>query len=375
MYILGIGRTKFGVLPESIPEMMYESIYKALNDANMEVKELNAIFVSNFIGDSSYNQAHLSSIASTLLPDTNLPSFRVEAACAGGGVALHLGLNTLHKYKNILVIGVEKMTDLGSMESLRSVCSATDLVLEQKEGLVFPAAGALVSQQYMKKNNVLLKDLNLVALKNHENANLNPYAHFYGKKVTEDMINNSPIICSPLRLFDCSPNSDGAASVIISNEKRNKRAVKVAASEMATGNIHLAIEKDITHFPATRIAGEKAYKAAGITPKEINFAEIHDGFTAMEMSSMEDLKLCKPGKAKELVRNGITKLNGELPINMDGGLKANGHPIGATGIAQVYELVTQLRGEAKKRQVPGNIGLSYTFGALVGSASVHILRG
>jgi len=373
-YINAIGRTKFGNLGKDFPELMYESIYNTFEDSKIRPEEIDAIFVSNYIGEITHNQAHLGAVASSLFPKLNIPVLRVEAACASGGMALFSAINSLNSFKNILVIGIEIMNSIPTKKLIAGIASATDRKLEQDEGLIFPAAGALVTQQFMKKYDVTMDDLALVSLKNHDNANLNEYAHFYSKKITLDLIKTSKIICSPLRLFDCSPISDGAVSLIVSNEKKTNRDIKIRATAAASSHIVLAKDNDLTTFPAVSISAEKAYKQANLLPKDMDMAEIHDGFTVTELIGMEDLMLCKKGESKYYIREGKTELNGEIPVNTDGGLKANGHPIGATGLAQIYEIVTQLRKEAGKRQVDkADVGIAFNFGGLLGTSTVHIL--
>lgn len=374
VYINAIGRTKFGKLGKDFPELMYETIYNTFEDSKTRPEEIDAIFVSNYIGEITHNQAHLGAVASSLFPKLNIPVLRVEAACASGGMALFSAINFLNSFKNILVIGIEIMNSTPIKKLISSISSAADRKLEQDEGLIFPAAGALVTQQFMKKYDVTMDDLALVSLKNHNNANLNEYAHFYSKKVTLDSISTSKIICSPLRLFDCSPISDGAVSLIVSKEKKSDRDIKIRASAAASSHIFLAKDNDLTTFPAVRISAEKAYKQANLLPKDMDIGEVHDGFTVTELIGMEDLMLCKSGESKYYIREGKTELNGEIPINSDGGLKANGHPIGATGLAQIYEIVTQLRKEAGKRQVDkADVGIAFNFGGLLGTSTVHIL--
>lgn len=373
-YIHAIGRTRFGSLGKNFPELIYEAIYNVFEDSKIKPGDIDAIFVSNYIGEITHNQAHLGSVASSLFPKLNIPVLRIEGACASGGMALFSAINSLGSFKNILVIGVEIMNSTPIKKLIAGIASAADRELEQDEGLIFPAAGALVTQQFMKRYDVTMDDLALVSLKNHNNANLNEYAHFYSKKVTLDIIKTSKMICSPLRLFDCSPTSDGAVALIVSREKNSDRDVKINAATAASSHIFLAKDNDITTFPAVRISAEKAYKQANLSPKDIDIVEIHDGFTVTELIGMEDLMLCKKGGSKQYIRQGKTELNGELPINTDGGLKANGHPIGATGLAQIYEVVTQLRKEAGKRQVEkAKIGMAFNFGGLLGTSSVHIL--
>nr|QBM01203.1 3-ketoacyl-CoA thiolase [uncultured archaeon] len=375
MYISGIGKTKFGILNQSIPELAYEAMSKALEDSKQDIMNIDMIYVANFIAGPLQNQLHLNSLIASLLPGTNIPIIRIESACASSGAAVYQAALMTHKFNNIMVVGVEKMTNIDVYKATKAIASASDSVLDQKQGAIFPATYALIAQEYMSKYGLTKDDLSLIALKAHENANLNELAHFYGKEVTLEMIRNSPVICSPLKLFDCSPVTDGATALIISKEKKSDRDIRIIGSSFATDTISLSQRKDITTFSATKIAAKKAYEQAGISPGQIDFAEVHDCFTIAEVLAMEDLGFCEKGKSKEMIRSGETKLDGRLPIGTGGGLKAGGHPIGATGASQIYEIVKQLRREAGKRQIKNaNIGMAQNIGGVGGSCAIHILK-
>lgn len=374
-YITGIGRTKFGVLDKNLPELSHEAMMKSLEDSGFSINDIDLIYVANFGAGLFQNQLHLNSVIASLLPKSNIPIIRIEAACASASVALYQTIISLGKFENIMVLGIEKMTGGDKLSIQKNISAAGDRLLDQQEGLIFPANYALIAQQHMLKYGTTLNDLALVALKNHQNANLNELAHFYQKEVDIEMIKNSPVVCSPLRLFDCSPVSDGAAAIIISKNKRTDRDIEIIASAMATDTISLSQRKILTSFKAAKIAAEKAYEQANIKPSEIDIAEVHDCFTIAELIAMEDLGFIKEGGSKDMVREGRTTLKGDLPINTDGGLKADGHPMGATGAAQVIEIVTQLRGEAGKRQISNaEIGLTHNIGGAGGTAVIHILK-
>lgn len=375
MYITGIGRTKFGILNETLPELIYKAMVSAMKDANLLIKDIDTIYVANFCSGPIQNQLHLNSIIASLLPKTNIPIIRIEAACASGGVALYQALISLAKFRRIMIVGVEKMSNVDSSKVTGSISAAGDKILDQTEGLTFPASYALIAQQHILRYGTTLDDLSLVSLKNHENGNLNEFAHFYYKKVDIEMIKNSRIVCSPLRLFDCAPISDGASALVVSREKISARDVKVIGSSMATDSISPAQRKSLTSFNAVKIAVKEACSQANISVHSIDIAEVHDCFTIAELIAMEDIGFCKPGESKDYAREGRTRLDGDIPINTDGGLKADGHPIGASGIAQVYEIVTQLRGEAGKRQTKNpEIGLVHNIGGIGGTAVIHILK-
>jgi len=373
MYIRGIGRTRFGALNASLPELMYDSVMKALSDSGLESKDIDAAIVSCFAPEKFQSQLHINSMLSSLLPTNKMPVFRVEAACASGGVAVNLACHMARAFENVMVIGVEKMNSVASWDATDILAMALDKKYEQDEGMIFPAAYALIAQQHFFKYGSTSEDLALVSLKNHANANRNELAHFYRKKVDLETIRNSISVSSPLRLFDCCPMSDGAASAIVSAKKASDRDIKILGSSVRTDNLSLIDRKSLTSFTAAKLAARDVYNQAEVKPEDISFAEVHDCFTIAELVAIEDLDLCEPGDSVKLVRDGETSLDGSRPVNTDGGLKADGHPIGATGIAQIYETVMQLRGEADRRQIDGpTYGLTHNIGGIGGTAAVHL---
>jgi acetyl-CoA C-acetyltransferase len=374
MYINGIGRTKFGNISKSLAELAYESIYAVIQDSPLDIQDIDAIFVSNFLGGLLNNQLHLNSLIASLIPGINIPIIRLEAACASGSVSLNQAIHSLSKFSNVMVIGVEKMNGKKVANPIDAIATAGDYNLDTQNGLIFPAAYALIAQQYMNKYKVSHDVLEEISYLNHKNANLNPLAHFHYKEVTRKMIKDSPVIATPLNLFDCSPISDGAVSVIISKKRHSDRDIPILSSQISTDSISLTQRTNLTSFTATKIASRNAYEEAGIQPKDIDFLEVHDCFTINQLIALEDLQICKPGKASELVKNGDLGIDGETPVNVDGGLKANGHPIGATGLAQIFEIVNQLRLEAGKRQVSNpEIGLAHNIGGVGGTSGITIL--
>lgn len=374
MYITGIGRTPFGKLPNTLTELAIKAAHVALTDADLEAKEIDCVYVSNFCAGPTQKQLHLNSLIVNALEIVGVPSIRIEAACASGGAALHQALTRLDEKKFILVIGLEKLTN-DPQQAISGISMASHRDLDQANGLIFPAAYALIADVYMRKYNLTVDDLTSIAFKNHQNANLNHNAHFYNKTVTRDMITNSAIVASPLRLYDCSPLSDGSCALVLTKQKRNKRDVAVVASALRSGPLSLTQMADLTTFSSAVKAAKDAYAMADLSPKDIDLAAVHDCFTIAEAIAMEDLGFCSKGYAKNMIRKNQTSLKGRLPINTDGGLKADGHPIGATGLAQIFELVTQMRGEAGTRQVNNaKYGLSHNIGGTGGTAAVHILK-
>jgi len=373
MYIKGVGMTKFDYSQKSWWQFAFEAARESLEDAKMKISEIETIVFTGMENCDGYfeHQTHKISLLSDLFK-TNVPIIEVPSVCAGGGVAIWTALQ-LEKFKNILVLSGEKLVDNKSEVTTHRILSAAERVIEQSEGTLFPVQNALVWQQYILKYGATMDDLALIAYKNHQNAALNPNAYYYQKKVSLEEIKNSPIVASPLRLMDCSLSVNGGAAAILTKEKTD---VEIIGSGFVTDYILTFGKKEPWHFQATRLAAQIAYQEARIKPEDIDVAEVHDAFTSVELFSYEDLGLAKNGKGAELIRSGKINLDGKLPINPSGGLKAKGHPISVTGLAQVYEIVNQLRGRCGERQVKPILqtGLCHNIGGTGGSVTVHILR-
>ena len=370
MYIKGVGMTNFGAQPDLSHELVYEATMEALDDAQLGLEEINAIVISTMDTESNGERQRLfSGILSSILKK-NVPIINPTAVCGGGGAALWAA-NKLD-YDKVLVVGVERLLSTNSAIVTDEILMAAERIYEQTEGLNFPAQNALVAQQYMLRYKATTNDLALVAMKNHDNAFLNPKARFYKKRVTMKQIEKSHIVASPLRLFDCSLSVNGAAAAVLTKEKTD---IGITGSSLYVDRLAAFESEDMTTWDASRLAAEDAYQQANISHDDIDIAELHDAFTSVELISYEDLKFCKKGEGKTLIRKGMTNLNGKLPVNTSGGLKAKGHPISATGISQIYELVRQMRNAAGDRQV-SNIGhaLAQNIGGAGSTASVHILK-
>jgi acetyl-CoA C-acetyltransferase len=374
MFINGIGRTKFGNLDKSLPQLAYEAMSNAILDSSICITDIDAIYVSNFLGGPLNGQLHLNSLISSLIPGINIPIFRVETACASGSVALNQAIQMGKKLSNIMIVGVEKMNGNTLMPVTDAISMAGDRENDCKNGLTFPATYALIAQQYMNKYKISHDVLEQVSYINHKNSRLNPLAHFYYKEVSLELIKKSQMIAEPLNLFDCSPVSDGASAVVISNNKYSDRDIRILSSQVSTDSISITERNDLTTFGATVKAANNALKEGNITRKDIDLLEVHDCFTISELIALEDLKICGKGQAFELIENGDICINGSIPVNTDGGLKANGHPIGATGLAQIFEIVTQLRLEAGRRQIEcPEIGLAQNIGGIGGTCGITLL--
>jgi len=375
MYIKGVGCTKFGIGSESSVQMVHNAVVEALDNAQMSMKEIDLAVISNMdLFSNGERQRHSSSMLSSLF-QTKFPIISVPAGCQGGGIALWTALQLSkgenQPINNVLVVGFEKIVANVSKKIIDEILMGGERIYEQSEGLNFPAQNALVAQQYMLKYGATMDDLALIAFKNHQNAYKNPKARFYKKEVTLKQIKKSPVVASPLRLFDCSISANGAAAVVLSKEKTD---IQIIGKGFCVDRISAFESEDMTTWPATKIAAEQAFAQAKLTPSQIDVAEIHDAFTSVELISYEDLGFAKPGEGANLIRDGITNLEGKFPVNTGGGLKAKGHPISATGMSQIYELTKQLRGEAGERQVQCKYALAQNIGGAGSTVSVHILR-
>ena len=362
--------TKFGAQTSTSQELVYEATLEALEDAKIKIDDIDAIVSSIVDTESSgERQRGFASIISSLFKK-KVPIITSSAVCGGGGSAIWTA-NKLG-YHNILVVGAERLLSNNSIRITDEILMAAERIYEQTEGLIFPAQNALVAQQYMLKYGATTDDFALVAYKNHQNVYLNPKARFYKKAVTLKQIKKSPVVASPLRLFDCSLSVNGAAAAIITKERAD---IEICGSSLFVDRLSTFESQDMTSWEATRLAADNAYRQANVTPADIDVAELHDAFTPVELISYEDLGFCKKGEAKKLIRKGVTNIDGKLPVNTSGGLKAKGHPISATGISQIYELVKQMRNEAGERQVSNvNCALAQNIGGAGSTVAVHILK-
>lgn len=386
--VLGTGLTKFGELwDKSLLDLAHEAALEAIDDSRLPVNQIEAVFVANMLSGKLSNQDHLgAAIASNL--GIKGASFRVEGACASGGLAVHLAIQSLLSgtYKNVLVVGVEKMTDASSSE-VSSALMGAGSEMERKAGLTFPGLYALMAKAHMQKYGTTRTDLASVSIKNHFHASLNEKAQF-PYEITLEKALESTYIATPFTLFDASPITDGAAAVMLSADIMGSRSlparpaggpagrqVYISGSAVATDTLDLSKRADLTKLQATKEASQKALKQAGVEIKDINVAEVHDCFTIAEILAMEDLGFCPAGAGGKFIAKGITKLGGKLPVNTSGGLKACGHPVAATGVKQIVEIASQLKGNYGRRQVSGaKVGLTQNVGGTGATVVVHILQ-
>lgn len=379
--VLGGYYTKFGELWERSPrDLVWEAVSAALKEANLDLKQIEAVFVGNMLSGILGGQEHLGAFVTNAL-QIKVPAFKIEGACASGGLAVHNGVNAIlaEQYKKVLVVGMEKMTDYKPEEITLGLMGAGSDE-ERQAGATFPGLYALMARAYLEKYGVTEEDLAEVAVKNHFHGSLNEKAQFRNL-ITIEQVMRSSYIARPLKLLDCSPVSDGVAALILevtSNKAQatSKNKVIIEASEVATDSLGLSGRESLIEIKATQEASKKAYEKARIEPKEINVAEVHDCFTIAEVLAMEDLGFCKIGESAKQISLGMTRLGGKsVTVNTSGGLKACGHPVGATGVKQIVEIFHQLKGVCGKRQVKGaKLGLTHNIGGSGATAVVHILK-
>ncbi len=376
IFVTGAATTKFGELWSASPRGLARlAVFGALKDAETEPKNVQALFVGNMLSGMLGGQEHLGAFFAEEL-GLSTPAFKIEGACASGGLAVHNAVNSLlsGQYDTVAVLGIEKMTD-HKPEDVATALMGAGSEEERTAGATFPGLYAMLARAHMREYGTTEEDLAAVAVKNHYHAARNPNAQFHNE-ITVEQVMRSSKIADPLKLLDCSPISDGAAAVILSI-KQMKRGVEVVASVVATDTLGLAQRKSLTELAATKAASKKAYALAGIGADDVGVAEVHDCFTIAEIFAAEDLGFFGKGSAAGVIREGKTTLGtaAGVVLNPSGGLKGCGHPVGATGVKQIAELVEQLRGNAGERQVQEvRVGLAHNVGGSGATAVIHILK-
>ncbi|OGQ04985.1 MAG: hypothetical protein A2026_14745, partial [Deltaproteobacteria bacterium RBG_19FT_COMBO_46_12] len=349
VYISGVGMTKFGRSKEPLEKMMAEAASSALKEAQLEKVEaiyLGVMNVEEFVGDSNF-----AALLADTLGLTGIPSTRVETASSTGAGAFETAFYAVASghMKHVLVLAGEKMTHLPTAKTTRILSEVIDRS-ERRYGATMPALAAMIAQKYAREFNLSMLKLEdilaQVAIKNHSNGSFNPYAQFR-KIITKEDYLKSQMVAFPLRLYDCAPITDGASALILTSQPT---AIRVSGIGHATDTAAVRYRTSFTSFNSTKEAAQKAYIMAHLNPSDIQFAEVHDAFTLFEIIGTEDLGFFKPGEGWKALEEGITHLQGRLPINPSGGLKARGHPVGASGLAQLVEIVYQLRGDAGRER-------------------------
>ena len=410
--IIGGGLCKFGAFPDlSSRDLFAEAYAEALASVpkGLDPKDIEALYVGNFSSDLFEGQGHLGHLLADWVGLAPRPATRVEGACASSGLAFREGVIAIASgmYDVVLVGGVEKMTSLATDQVQDALAAASDVPMEFDQAqFTFPGLYAAMGSAYMDRYGATREHLMHIAIKNHRNGSLNPKAQFNvsiadfmgerkqraekkGQPVPQwadefEFLSDpaaNPLVAWPLHLFDCSPVTDGASVLILAAEETARGftddVVTVAASAQASAGPFSTWAGDITSIPSARIAASQAYEMAEIEPSDIDLAEIHDCFTIAEIIGIEDLGFFEAGKGVFAAAEGLTSREGSCPINVSGGLKAKGHPVGATGTGQVLEVWTQLTGNAGERQLKDrdlHLGLTHNVGGTGGTCAVHILE-
>jgi acetyl-CoA C-acetyltransferase len=381
--VIGIGDTKFGELWDlSFREIGIQAGLTAVGDANLSGDAIDALYVGNMSGGRFIEQEHIGAVIADYsgMARDHIPATRVEAAGASGGLAVRQGYMAVASgiHDIVVVGGAEKMTDVPDAMSIAIQASAEDQQWEAIFGATFASLHAMIARRHMHEYGTTREQIAQVAVKNHKHGALNPKAQFQ-REVSLETVLRSPPVAEPLGVFDCAPNSDGAAAVVLCAMEKAKKytdtPIKITASAQASDTLALHHRTDICTFDANKFAAARAFEQAKMKPKDVDVAEINDNFTISEILAIEDIGFFKKGEGGKATEEGQTTYGGKVVVNSSGGLKARGDPIGATGVAQIVEIVTQLRGEAGKRQVKGaEIGLAHNVGGAGGTVVVHILE-
>jgi len=376
VFVIGVGMTVFGKHERSLRSLGYEACLNALKDAGVKPADIEAGYCGNCLAPALQGETGVGQHVFWEAGIKGIPIINVENACASGSTAVREAWMAISGgfYDMAIVVGVEKTVmpkgtplNVGTGE------------LEAKLGEVFPGYFAFVAQKHMEKYGTTREQLAKVSVKNHENGALNPYAQF-NKPLTVEQVLNSAMIAEPLTLLSCCPNSDGAAAIILASaekaKKVGKKSVRLAGSALTSGTYEN--QKDFTGWEMEQRAAKQAYEMASIDPKDINVVEVHDAFTICEIVHYEGLGLCSAGEGGRFIDEGHSWLGGKVPVCPSGGLLAKGHPVGASGVAQIVELAWQLRGEAGKRQVPkARVAVAQIMGGAKGSdtraCTVHVM--
>ena len=378
--VIGVGATPVkSTSGKSLTELFVQAAKEAVEDAG--VSKIDAMYVGNMMSGFLQNQEHLGSLMASALGREGIPTYKVEAACASGGVAMNAGVKAVLSGLDriVMVGGVEKMSGSTTPTVTAGLMMAEDRLKVATTGVTFVGLNAMIAREYMHKYNVRHEEIAQFPVLCHENALDNPKAQFH-KKITVGDVLHSPLVADPLRLYDCSGMGDGAAVLVLAPADEAKKftdtPVEVAASSVATDVLSLYQRKEVTVFEGSRRAADEAFRRSHLAPGDIDVLEIHDAFSVLGVMALEDLGFAGKGSGSKLLQDGQCARDGKLPVNTFGGLKARGHPVGASGMYQIAELSLQLSNRAEKCQVPNaTAGLSQSVGGIGSTVAVHILRG
>lgn len=378
--VVGMGKTAFGAFPDrDLRSLALEAIAKCLADATAQPSQVEAFYLGNFAGPSFVGQNHLAPFVAAAAGMQGVPATRFEAACASSGAAFFHAVSGVAAglYDVVIAVGVEKMTSQPTPRVAEILASAGDLGGEIKAGGTFPALFGMIARRHMYEYGTTREQLAAVAVKNHAAGALNPLAHMRKPITLQQALAGKPV-ADPLTIFDCSLVSDGAAAVLIAPLERaaefTGKPVRVLGIAQASDCVALDRKDSITTFRAVKTSAAKAYRMAGLTAQDIDLAEVHDCFTIAEIIAIEDLGFCAKGEGGPYTAAGCTGLHSDRPVNTSGGLKAKGHPVGATGVGQICDLVMQMRGQAGRRQVAkARTGLAQNLGGSGATSVITIL--
>lgn len=373
VYVLGGGQTSFGELwSKSLRDLIEEAMGQAIASAKILPTDIDAVVIGSMVCGETAEQAHLGTLVSGMLPH-HPPAIRVEAACASGGLAVHTACALLESGRadTVLVLGAEKLTDVAADIVTQALMHAADAEKDGACGLTFPGIFALSATAYLHQYGIAREQLSLVSASTHSAAIHNPYAQFH-RAIAPEAISKSPLVADPLRLLDCSPISDGAAAIILSTKR--EAAVRIAATQLASDHVSLSDRDSLTSFLSTKTAMDRALAEANITRKDIDVMEIHDCFSVASLINLEDLGYAEPGQAIRLFEDRDVESGGSLPVNTSGGLKACGHPIGATGVKQVLDIWKQLTHQAPNQVKNARCGLAHNLGGVGATCTIHVLE-
>lgn len=382
VYVVGYGQTSVGEHWErSLRHLAHDAIVPAMNHAGVE--HVDAIYVGNMLSGELVGQEHLGALVADFVGLRGIEAIKVEAACASGAAALHMGYMAVAGgiYDLVAVVGVEKMTDALGKETTAALAMAADQEYEAAEGVSFVALNALLMRRYMYEYNVSHSAFGHFAVNAHRNAVSNPDAMFR-KAITLETYCNAPMIADPINLMDSSPICDGAAAVVLASAevaralRQQRRQVRIIGSAVGTDRLAIHDRRDPLWLEAAWLSSQRAYAQANVTPDDIDLFEAHDAFTIMAALSLEACGFAERGQGVRLAEEGEITLKGRIPIATRGGLKARGHPVGATGVYQVIEVTQQLQGLAGSDQVPkADIGMAQNIGGSGATVITHILAG
>lgn len=378
--VVGVGMTPITAgSGRNLTDLFIEAAKQALDDSGVD--RIDALYVGNMMSGFLQRQEHLGALMATALGREGVPAYKVEAACASGGVAVNAAVKgLLSGLEEIVLVGaVEKMSGFTTPEVTAGLMMAEDRLKVASTGVTFVGLNAMIAREYMDKYKVTHESIAQFPVLCHQNALDNPKAQFRKRIDVQDVL-RSPLVADPLRLLDCSGIGDGAAAIVLAPKNVAKKftdsPVEVASSTVASDTLSLYQRPTITTFEASRAAANRAYKAAKITPKDVDLLEVHDAFSILGVMALEDLGFADKGSGTRLLAEGECAREGRIATNSFGGLKARGHPVGASGVYQVAEVAVQLKNEAGKCQVPNaEVGLAQSVGGIGSTVAIHILRG